>query len=864
MSEPIDDRTSRPVTPPPAPTVGASGAPAKAAKPPKPPKAPKAPRAGKASATDKPAKAPREARPPRAPRPPLPRGTVTNATWRDLGVVTVLSLIGIWGFAPAFGERGYLLAGFGGVLIGTGVGYLAHRFRLNAFVTALAAIVVYFVLGSALAMPGYALFGVIPTLTTLRGLALGAVFGWADIVTLAAPVGAPDYITVLPYAAGWLIGLVSAVLVLRWMPRHDRTPGRLAVLLIGPIVLYLMGVLIGTQTPFLASVRGIAFAVIALVWLGWRKGAATNASLSERKGLNKNKLMGTAIIVVAATLVTGLAGSALVPAPEARFVLREKVVPPFDPQDYPSPLAGFRKYTKDLGESELLRITGLNAADKVRLAVMDSYDGRLWDVAGPEAQTGGSGSFSLVGESMPEAPLLVSESSRTVTVSVEAYSGVWLPMVGYPTRLTLPTEPEDKTQDLRYNAATATTVLTSGVDTGYSYSFDSDMQDAYSDEALENVPTANVTLPAVDRVPDVVAAKAAEYVGTATGPIGQLREIERQLKVNGFLSHGLASDAVPSRAGHGADRIEELFTRNQMIGDEEQFAAAFALMARSLGYPARVVMGFAPENVEDGAEVTITGEDITAWVEVPFEGVGWISFQPTPDEKEIPQDQNPKPKTEPQPQVRQPPRAEKQAEDLLTNVDINDSEDDKKDDDAFVLPGWLIAILWAVGIPLVLYLVPLLIIAALKSRRRKKRREAATADARAAGAWDETLDSYSELGFAVPAVGTRGMLARDLSAQVAAAAPTDGGTADASGRENEEAGSVLTRLADGADEAVFAGVDAPDTHVDNLWQASEDSSRLAASAVGWWRRQLSKFRISSRKATPNGKTSKRTRGTGQK
>src|SRR5699024_4684989 len=141
-------------------------------------------------------------------------------------------------------------------------------------------------------------------------------------------------------------------------------------------------------------------------------------------------------------------------------------------------------------------------------------------------------------------------------------------------------------------------------------------------------------------------------------------EIERQLKVNGFLSHGLASDAVPSRAGHGADRIEELFTRNQMIGDEEQFAAAFALMARSLGYPARVVMGFAPQNVEEGAPVTVTGEDVTAWVEVPFEGVGWISFQPTPDEKEIPQDQNPKPKTEPQPQVRQPPRAEKQAEDL--------------------------------------------------------------------------------------------------------------------------------------------------------------------------------------------------------
>lgn len=810
---------------------------------------------------------------PRAPRQPkvaLPGGTVSNATWRDLGIVTVLSLIGIWGFAPAFGNAGFLLAGIGGVVVGTAAGYLSHRYRLNAFVTALGAIVAYFIVGSALAMPGHALFGVLPTLTTLRGLALGAVFGWADIVTLAAPVGAPDYITVQPYVAGWLVGLVSAVLVLRWMPRHDRTPGRLAVLLIGPVVLYVLGVLIGTQTPFLANLRGIAFALIALVWLGWRKGSAQNASLSERKGLNKNKVIGTAIIAVAAVLVTGLAGSALVPTPESRFVLRDEVVPPFDPQDYPSPLGGFRKYTKDLGESELLTVSGIKAADKIRLAVMDTYDGRLWDVAGPEAQTGGSGSFSLVGETMPETPLLTSKSSRTIDVSVESYSGVWLPVVGYPTELTLPTEPEDKTQDLRYNAATATTVLTSGVDKGYRYSFTTDVQDSYSDDALKNVPTADVTLPAVDRVPDVVAAKAAEYVGTATTPIGQLREIERQLKVNGFLSHGLASDAVPSRAGHGADRIEELFTRNQMIGDEEQFAAAFALMARSLGYPARVVMGFAPKNVDEGAAVTITGEDVTAWVEVPFEGVGWISFAPTPDEKEIPQDQNPKPKTEPQPQVRQPPRAEKQAEDLLTNVDINDSDDDKKDDDAFALPGWLVAILWVVGIPLVLYLVPLFIIAALKSRRRTRRREAATADARAAGAWDETLDSYAELGYTVPAAGTRGMVARDLGTQVGTTAILDREKTDASPTDPETASDLLTRLAHGADEAVFSGVDAPNDRVDELWQASEHSSRIAASAVGWWRRQLSKFRISSRssgakpKTAPTARTSKRTRGTSKK
>src|SRR5690606_4288967 len=241
------------------------------------------------------------------------------------------------------------------------------------------------------------------------------------------------------------------------------------------------------------------------------------------------------------------------------------------------------------------------------------------------------------------------------------------------------------------------------------------------------------------------------------------------------------------------DRIEELFTRNQMIGDEEQFAAAFALMARSLGYPARVVMGFAPEDTKEGEPVTVTGDDVTAWVEVPFEGVGWVSFTPTPDEKEIPQDQNPKPKTEPQPQVRQPPRAEKPDDDLLTEVDINDSEDEEKNDDAFTVPLWLWILAGAFGIPLLLYFVPLAIVAAIKRRRMRRRLEAETADARAAGAWDELLDRYAEVGYVLPETGTRRMRAPNLGGPVESLrAP--GNETDASA-DSPGGAATLTRLA---------------------------------------------------------------------
>jgi hypothetical protein len=252
-------------------------------------------------------------------------------------------------------------------------------------------------------------------------------------------------------------------------------------------------------------------------------------------------------------------------------------------------------------------------------------------------------------------------------------------------------------------------------------------------------------------------------------------------------------------------------------------------------------MGFAPENVKEGKAVTVTGDDVTAWVEVPFQGIGWVSFSPTPDEKEIPQDQNPKPKTEPQPQVRQPPRAEKQDDDLLTEVDINDSEEDEKNEDAFAVPLWVWILGGAVGISLLLYLVPLLVVAAIKRRRMRRRRNADTADARAAGAWDELLDRYAEFGYVLPEIGTRRMFAADLGSQVEDQAELQSGQ----GRESEHPGgiAVLTRLAHGTDEAVFAGRDVPEDRIEELWQTTAESSAGAASAVGWWRRRASRFRV---------------------
>jgi transglutaminase-like putative cysteine protease len=769
---------------------------------------------------------------------PIPRTVVG-----DILVLSVLSLLGILGYETSFGDLNFLLAALGGLIVGTLAAVAGSLWRLGVLTTVLLGIAAYFVLGTPFAMPHAGTFVVLPSVESIVGLAFGAVFGWADIVTIGAPVEAPYYVAAVPFFAAWLVSLVGTMLVTRWLVKR-RTALRSSVLLIGPILLYVSGILLGTDEAYFAGIRGVTFAVLALVWIAWRRGATVEASGEGAKRLLKQKLVGTAVVVLGAITVGAVAGAALAPVTPDRFVLRDEIVPPFDPLEFPSPLSGFRKYTKDLADTPLFDVAGLEPGDTIRLATMDSYTGRRWNVAGPDDVGADGGGYAIVGETLPQPPLAKLGSHREVEIEVSGYDDVWIPTVGYGSSLRLlDDDTAARESDLRYNPAAGTAVLTSGLGDGADYVVDSRMQVEPELDDLIDVPVANLTLPIVENSPDVIAAKADEFVGDAVTPIEQLRNIERALKTGGFLSHGLASDTVPSRAGHGADRIIELFTRSQMVGDEEQYASAMALMARHLGYPARVVMGFAPEVPADGGTVEVTGSDITAWVEVPFEGVGWISFRPTPDQVDVPQEQTPKPKSEPQPQVRQPPRAEEIEDDLLTTVEIDETKDDR--DEAFTVPGWVWLATGVIGIPLLIVFLPILAIAFAKRRRRRKRLRGAN-DRRAAGAWDELIDRYAELGFEPPERGTRLQSARVLERQADEQGLGRSTTTAASDAHHPDA-VRLASLAATIDRDVFGGSEVSDEVVTARWTEADAATTAIYAAAGRIRRIISRYRIRHRR-----------------
>ena len=67
----------------------------------------------------------------------------------------------------------------------------------------------------------------------------------------------------------------------------------------------------------------------------------------------------------------------------------------------------------------------------------------------------------------------------------------------------------------------------------------------------------------------------------------------------------------------------------ERVGYCEQFAATMALMARSVGIPARVVVGFTQGRLE-GNQWVVRGTDAHAWPELWMGSAGWVRFEPTP------------------------------------------------------------------------------------------------------------------------------------------------------------------------------------------------------------------------------------------
>lgn len=738
------------------------------------------------------------------------------------GAVDVLCLVGALGFAlvpllEVYGDLVALPSLVGGLALGTAVVAVGAWRRWSAPAVVAVLLVVFVLAAGPLGAPRTTIGGVLPTGRTVSLVARGVGSTWKRALTLQPPLGGSGVLLLTMLILAYVGAAVAVAIALRVRNANVATSAALV-----PLLGVLAAIVFGVRTPSFPApvVTGCVLAVVLLGWASWRSGM-----------LRLRRTVSTGVLVAVA-VAAGAAGAPVVVGSTERFVVRDEIVPPFDPRDYPSPLSAFREFVKQDADTPLFTVSGLPDGARVRLATMDRYDGVVWNVSG-DGSAEASGEFRRVGDTIETS---ARGEAAEITFTIDELGGVWLPTVGQATAFHV--SDTTTTTGLRYNDATGGAVLTGGLTDGLTYAVDVIVPPTPSDRTVGRAPASDVAQPVPAGVPDTVSITAADVARDAGSPVQIATALSSWLNEQGFFSHGIvdAGDYV-SLSGHGADRITSLLGGDVMVGDGEQYAAAMALMARDMGLPSRVVLGFRPGVDADGAPletsgkpITVTGKDIQAWVEIPFQGYGWIPFDPTPPVEQTPQENDQEQQPEPDPQVVQPPPPPPAAvRPPDEDTEQPQTDDPAPDDDA--APVWLqvTKVATVVAIPLALLAAPFLVIVLLKVRRRRRRRRKGDPVARVAGGWDEVLDAARDLRRPTGGLATRNESARALALSFEDA--PDGAVV----------ASRVGALARSADRAVFSP-GAPSTEqVAAYWADVEEAVDAMAHSVGWRRRMRARL-----------------------
>ena len=119
--------------------------------------------------------------------------------------------------------------------------------------------------------------------------------------------------------------------------------------------------------------------------------------------------------------------------------------------------------------------------------------------------------------------------------------------------------------------------------------------------------------------------RARAVVGSTANQYAAVVALEGWFRSGG----GFTYDEQPPRAVTAPPLVD--FVTRTKRGYCQQFAGAMALMLRYLGIPARVAAGFTTGTYDpESGEWTVTDHEAHAWVEVWFDGWGWLPFDPTP------------------------------------------------------------------------------------------------------------------------------------------------------------------------------------------------------------------------------------------
>jgi hypothetical protein len=544
-----------------------------------------------------------------------PIGVVSGAVqklWKNVEVF-LLAILAILAVAP-FGRL-----------------YAGHHYLVLAGGAAAVAAVVSLIVSPRLPLPaaiglaaiGSFLYMGVMVFHTLRPAPIwdGVTQGWPTLLTASLPTLSTSTYVALPVALTAVATSVATEITLR--SRWKIGP------VLAPIAVLVVALLFTGKRPVPSPVlmASLILLILLIVFVRVLKPAGREAAQLDATStsMRKGAVFGLPTIVVMAVVATGLGAVLPITSTSRRVDLRERYNPPVQIAQGITPLALLQSQLNSQSTAPLftVRFRGVPPGvkiDRVPVAILDTYDGAVW---------GTNASFALAGNELPSGPE-PSQPGPTIhqDYRVGAYGLSFLPALGWPIRTT--------GNRLAFDRVSGMLATPTPAPAGFKYSVDSELPDQ-TGAASESVRPGNdpnfatLALAPPQGWPKAVTDFASKF--TAKTPYATLQLMANELRSRDFGYNKAA------RPGHSLGLLSAFLTAptgssqvtTARVGFDEQFAAAFAVLARAKGFPSEVVVGYRVDPVASarGIPIAVLPRQMHAWVEVNLNGVGWVTFDPT-------------------------------------------------------------------------------------------------------------------------------------------------------------------------------------------------------------------------------------------
>jgi hypothetical protein len=452
----------------------------------------------------------------------------------------------------------------------------------------------------------------------------GLAEGWSDLLTVTAPAVASPTLIAVPVFLAWAASLAGIELA-----RRTRLSGLPAL---PPLAVFVVALAFAGTRPARGFILPIAVVVTVLGLLFAR---AHNMALRPAEmvghipiaGRARSALSGPGVVALVG-LVAVVIGPLLVSGDNRRFDLREKYRRPINLSTAVTPFAQVDAAINSPDQTPVFTVqfTGASSGlkiDRIPVALLDQYDGSVW---------GTNAEFTLAGRDLPPGPVVDAKSVaiRQTYKIAPGYPTAFLPTLERPQKLS--------GTGLGFDRQSGMLVSATGGPTSLMYSVVSDYPTYTTAEeraaaSRGNEPSTSVlVVPPPEGWTPAIGSFTSRYA-TGNGRLAQLNALVREFRSSEF---GYNTLAPPGQSLGVLDKFLSPVTANpetatNRLGSAVQFADAFAVLARALNVPSRIVVGYKvdPAAVQAGRIITVRPRDMYAWVEVNFAGLGWVPFDPT-------------------------------------------------------------------------------------------------------------------------------------------------------------------------------------------------------------------------------------------